>query len=118
MHELSVAGSIIDNVLKSAKGCKSIKKVYITVGPFLMLNVEQLKFWAKALAKDTLAEDAEFEMKIGEAVLVCEKGHKKSALPDVNDMSHVMPLFTCDVCGCRMDVVEGRELILKKIIAE
>lgn len=118
MHELSVASEIIENTLEQAKGFRKIKKIYLYVGCLLMLNAEQLKFGFGALSKGTPAENAELKIEIGKAKFICVNGHEKQIKVKNLDMQHIMPLTKCSICSTQMKISGGRELILKKIIAE
>lgn len=118
MHELSVAASILENTVECAEGCKKIKKIYLYVGCLLMLNAEQLKFGFEILSKGTSAENAELEIEIGKAKLLCENGHETSVELKNLDARNVFLLSKCSVCGAGTEILGGRELVLKKIIAE
>ena len=61
MHELSMANSMVEAILDTAKKNNAIKitEAILEVGELTMLNPEQLRFMMDILREDTIFEDAE-----------------------------------------------------------
>lgn len=119
MHELSLAASIIESAVGAAKNnnASKVKKIYLDVGGLLMVNPEQLRFGLEVLSKDTIAEGMEVDIKKIPVKVKCASGHVSTLDPEINPL-HNAPLLRCPECKAKVEVLGGRELILKKIIAE
>ena len=119
MHELSLAASILESAVENAKNnnASKIEKIYLEIGELLMINPEQLKFGLEALSKDTIAEGMKVDIKKIPVKVKCGNGHV-SALNFKSGPVHNAPLLNCPRCKAKVEILGGRELILKKIIAE
>ena len=119
MHELSIAQKIIENAIKSAQehNTKKVEKITLNIGKLLMLNPEQLKFGLELLSKDTICEGMEIEIKFIPAKIKCKNNHITSISPDVEFLD-IAKHLKCSKCSEEVEIIEGRGLIIKKIVAE
>jgi len=119
MHELSIAQEIIENIIRSAQehNAEKIEKITLEVGKLLLLNPEQLKFGLELLSKDTPAEGMEIEIKFIPAKIKCKNNHITSISPDVEFLDIARHL-KCSCCDSEVEIIGGRELIIKRIVAE
>ena len=112
MHELSMANSMVEAILDTAKknGAIKINEAVFEVGELTMLNPEQLKFMMDILREGTIFEDAEIE---------CEScGFTGETKTDEN-MDHLMTVATCPECGnTRVHILQGQECTVKTIKIE
>jgi hydrogenase nickel incorporation protein HypA/HybF len=105
MHELGIAQSIINTVIKVAEqnGRKKIEKVRIQVGEFRAVIKEQLVFCFAFAAEGTLAEGAALEVEVLPIVAVCQ--------PCKNEFQVKSFHFQCPACeGTSVRVIKGQEL--------
>lgn len=117
MHEVSIAGAIIDAILETARKneAKSVKEVYLEIGELTALNPEQLKFIFKILTKGTVAEGTGINLEIIKPVIKCGcsyKGH----IEFFEKLHFSLPVIKCPRCGgTDVEIIEGRECCIKKI---
>ncbi len=121
MHELSMAASIVDAILDTAKknNAISVTEVTLEVGELTMLNPEQLRFMMEVLIEDTILKDADIIINMIPIEIECEKcGFKgKSKMDD--EMDHLMAVATCPECSnTRVHVIKGQECNIKTIKIE
>lgn len=118
MHEISIAGAIIDSVLDTAKknNAARVKEVFIEVGELTALNPEQLKFIFKTITKGTIAEGAVFNIEVLKPLINCRKCSYNGPI-DVFERQHFfLPVIKCPECGDPyIDITAGRECCVKKI---
>ena len=119
MHELSIASEIIETILKSAQehNAKKIEEITLDIGKLLLLNPEQLKFGLELLSKDTPAEGMKIEIKFIPAKIKCKNNHITLIDPGI-DFLDIARHLKCSKCDSEVEIIEGRELLLKKIVAE
>ena len=74
MHELSMANSMVEAILDTAKKNNAIKitEAILEVGELTMLNPEQLRFMMDILREDTIFEDAEIIINMIPIEVECE----------------------------------------------
>ncbi len=118
MHEMSIAASILDSVLEHAKNLERVEEVHLSVGCLMMLNADQLSFGFDILAKGTIAEGARVRVEITKAKLACENGHEIDIEVKELVTDHLLPALRCGECGSPTRILEGRDLILTRIVGE
>jgi hydrogenase nickel incorporation protein HypA/HybF len=119
MHEFSIAGEIVKNVIDTARknGGKKVLLIQLEIGELTHLNGEQVSFWIKELFKDSVAESAEVKIKTIKARIQCEGcGYKGGMGSDQEDsFRHLIPA-SCPRCDSfQIKIEKGRECILRKI---
>ncbi len=114
MHELSIASSIIETVLKHLAANpveERIEKVHFLAGKMHAIIPESLSFHFDVLKKDhPLLEQCLLIVEGIPVVLRCRSCGKEWQ-PD-------QPFFQCELCGSAVDVVSGMEMRVDSIEVE
>ncbi len=117
MHEFSVAGDIVENIIVEAQKhhAEKVTGVFLEIGQLMMVEIDQLRFALECLSKDTLLENANIHMETTPIVIKCINGHEEEVSWD----PYKKPLeLTCPVCKNTVKIIKGRECIIRKIVAE
>lgn len=102
MHELSIAGAIVE-IATGAAGGRRVRKVEVKVGYLRQVVVASLAFSFELVARDTLAEGAELAIEQVPARVRCDVCASETELDR-------FPL-RCGGCGSlTVDVIGGQEL--------
>lgn len=110
MHEVGVAHSILDIVIKTAKEneASSVAKVSINIGTLSGVEPRSLEFALDSLKEGTIAQNTAFELNIIQAKGKCGECGKESQ-PDTF-------LSLCSHCGSpALDISEGGEFEISYI---
>ena len=107
MHELSIAGAVVDTALKHAAGRK-VKVVTVRAGALRQVVPESLEFYFGFVTRDTGCEDARLELIEVPARLRCCGQEWQVDFPD----------FRCGSCGGAAEIVAGDELEVESIEVE
>ena len=106
MHELSLAGAIVDTIERHAAG-RRVTAVYLRVGHLRQVVPSSLAFYFEHVARGTLCEGARLEQELVPAVLRCGSGHEWR----LEELA-----FRCPVCaGPSTEVVSGEEFMVESI---
>jgi hydrogenase nickel incorporation protein HypA/HybF len=109
VHELSLAGAVIDTVERHAAG-RRVTAVYLTVGHLRQVVPASLDFYFGHVARGTVCEGARLEQELVPARLRCDCGHEW-ALDEVD--------FRCTACGAAgAKVISGEEFLVESIDVE
>jgi hydrogenase nickel incorporation protein HypA/HybF len=109
VHELSLAGAVIDTVERHAAG-RRVTAVYLTVGHLRQVVPASLEFYFGHVARGTLCEGARLEQELVPARLRCGCGHEW--VLDAIDLR-------CSACGAAdVKVVSGEEFLVQSIDVE
>ena len=109
MHELSLAGAVIDTVERHAAG-RRVTAVYLTVGHLRQVVPASLDFYFGHVARGTVCEGARLEQELVPARLRCDCGHEWT-LDEVD--------FRCTACGAAgATVISGEEFLVESIDVE
>ena len=121
MHELSMANSMVEAILDTAKKNNAIQinEAVLEVGELTMLNPEQLKFMMDILREGTIFEDAEIIINMIPIEIECKEcGFKGETKTDEN-MDHLMSVATCPECAnTKVHIIQGQECNIKTIKIE
>lgn len=119
MHELSIASEIIENAVKSAQehNAEKVESITLEVGKLLMLSPEQLKFGLEMLSKDTICDGMKIEIEFIPAKIKCKNNHITSISTGIEFLD-IAKHLKCSECSEEVEIIGGRELIIKKIVAE
>jgi hydrogenase nickel incorporation protein HypA/HybF len=110
VHELSVAGAVLDTVLKHAED-RQVTSVNLRVGRMRQVVPSSLLFYWEIVSRDTLCDRARLELTEVDARLRCA-GCDTAWEPD-------WPMFRCPDCGSADVRVEaGEELEVEFIEVE
>lgn len=118
MHEISIAGAIIDSVLDTAKknNAKKVSEVFIEIGELTALNPQQLKFIFKTITIGTSAEDARYNIQVIAPLISCKKCSYNGPIGFFEKLHFFLPVIKCPRCGdIEIDIIAGRECCVKKI---
>lgn len=118
MHEISIAGAIVDAVLDAAKknNAKKVSEVLIEIGELTALNPEQLKFIFKTITAGTLAEGAIYDIRVIMPLISCKKCSYNGPIGFYEKLHFFLPTIRCPQCGdVEVDIIAGRECCVKKI---
>ncbi|HMB46051.1 MAG TPA: hydrogenase/urease maturation nickel metallochaperone HypA [Candidatus Methanoperedens sp.] len=95
MHEISIAGAIIDSVLDAARKNNAIK--------------------VKEVA-GTIAEGATYNIKVMKALINCKKCAYNGPIEFYEKLHFFLPVIKCPRCDeSEVDIVAGRECCVNKI---
>jgi hydrogenase nickel incorporation protein HypA/HybF len=110
VHELSVAGAIVDTVGRHADG-RPVKVVVVRVGRLRQVVPDSLRFYWGIVSEGTLCEGSELRLDEIEARLRCSACGK--------EWEPLFPDFRCADCGSSEVVVSaGEELEVDYIEVE
>ena len=111
MHELSIAGSIVEIVSEYARenGAAQVTAVTLRLGQLSCVHQEALEFSFDLITKDTLLEGAVLKFIDVPVAVFCPCCEQQVELPGIQK-------FACPTCGTlTADVRQGRELEIESI---
>ncbi len=117
MHEISIAGAIIDSVLDAAKknNAKKVNQIFIEIGELTALNPDQLKFIFETITFGTVAEGSKYDIKVIKPLIKCKCSYK-GPIEFFEKLHFFLPVIKCPQCGgTDIDIIAGRECCVKKI---
>jgi hydrogenase nickel incorporation protein HypA/HybF len=110
VHELSVAGAVLETVERHAAG-RSVTVVSLKVGRLRQVVPESLRFYWEIVARDTICDGSRLELEDVGAELACRECDRRWA-PE-------LPAFRCSRCGSTdVEVRAGDELLVDYIEVE
>lgn len=118
MHEISIAGAIVDAVLDAAKknNAKKVNEIFIEIGELTALNPDQLKFIFQTITKGTVADGARYDIQVIRPLIKCKKCSYNGAIEFIEKLHFFLPVIKCPECGdIDVDIVAGRECCVKRI---
>jgi hydrogenase nickel incorporation protein HypA/HybF len=118
MHEVSIAGAIIDSVLDAAKKneAKKVEEIFIEIGELTALNPDQLKFIFETITSGTVAEGARYEIQVIKPMITCKKCFYRGTLKFFEKLHFFLPMIRCPECeAIDVDIIAGRECCVKRI---
>lgn len=118
MHEISIAGAIVDAVIDTAKknDAKKVDEVFLEIGELTALNTDQLKFIFETITKGTVAEDAKYNIEVIHPLIECKKCQYKGPIEYFEKLHFFLPAIKCPDCGeTDVDIIAGRECCVRKI---
>ncbi|MCZ7393525.1 MAG: hydrogenase maturation nickel metallochaperone HypA [Candidatus Methanoperedens sp.] len=118
MHEISIAGAIVDSVLDAAKknNAKKVNEVFLEIGELTALNPMQLKFIFETITAGTVAEGAKYNIQVIKTLIECKKCSYKGPIEFFERLHFFLPVIKCPECGeIDVDIIAGRECCVKKI---
>lgn len=119
MHELSIAASIVENVLGFAEThpVGRIVRVRLAVGELTCIHFEQLKFCYESVTRDTALQDSELEIETIPARVNCSRcnydGPPKYWMDSLSDTP--VPTLQCPECGGAAEAGQGHECAIQTI---
>jgi hydrogenase nickel incorporation protein HypA/HybF len=107
VHELSIAGAVVDTALKHAAG-RRVTVVTVRAGALRQVVPESLEFYFGFVTRDTLCEGARLELEPVPARLRCCGREWEMGSLD----------FRCARCGQAAELIAGDELEVESIEVE
>ena len=122
MHELSLSSAIVDTVVRHADG-RRVSEVEMKIGRLRQVVPDSLSFYFEIVSRDTVAEGAELELEMVDALMRCAccTHEWNPAPPPAEDASQVMvlPQFRCPSCSePGAEVLSGEEFEVESIIVD
>ncbi|MBA3043613.1 MAG: hydrogenase maturation nickel metallochaperone HypA [Candidatus Thermoplasmatota archaeon] len=122
MHEFSVMSQIVEAVLQEAKkhNVKSVDEVHLEIGELTFLGHEQMKFAYQVLTEKNMLKNSKVIISEKKAKIKCKKCSYNGKIEYEHDPSFhfSLPRFTCPKCSAPVEIVEGKECIIRRIVAE
>ena len=118
MHEISIAGAIIDSVLDCAKknDAKKVNEIFLEIGELTALNPDQLKFIFESITAGTVAEGAKYNIKVIKPMIRCKNCSYSGTIEIFENLHFFLPTIKCPGCGdTDVEIIAGRECFVKKI---
>ncbi len=118
MHEISIAGAIIDAVLDAAKKneAKKVEEIFLEIGELTALNPDQLKFIFETISAGTIAKGARYNIEVIRPLINCKKCSYNGPIEFFEKLHFFLPVIKCPKCGeADIDIIAGRECCVKKI---
>ncbi len=118
MHEISIAGAIIEAVIDAAKknSAKKVDEVFIEVGELTALNPEQLRFIFETITSGTVAEGARYNILVIKPLIDCKKCSYNGPIEFFEKLHFFLPVIKCPKCSeADVEIIAGRECCVKKI---
>ncbi len=122
MHEFSVMNQITETVLQEAKkhNVKSVDEVHLEIGELTFLGHEQMKFAYQILTEKNMLKGSKIIINEKKAKIKCTQCDYNGKIKYEYDPSFhfSLPTFTCPKCNNQVEIVEGKECIITRIVAE
>jgi len=122
MHEFSVMSQIVEAVLQEIKNhnVKSVSEVHLEIGELTFLGHEQMSFAYQVLTEKNILNGSKIVISEKKARIKCKKcGYNGKIEYDYDKSFHFsLPRFTCPKCSSPVEIVEGKECIISRIVAE
>jgi hydrogenase nickel incorporation protein HypA/HybF len=122
VHEFSKTMEIVEVALKEAKkrNAKRVLEVRVQIGELTFLQPEQVRFSFNVLAQGTIMEGAKLRLEKGKAHVRCESCGYEGKLNYVDrpEFHYILPSLECPKCKGIVEIVHGRECVIKAIRIE
>ncbi len=122
MHEFSVMNQIVNAVLQEVKkhNVKSVSEVHLEIGELTFLGHEQMRFAYQILTEKNMLKNSKIIISEKKAKIKCSQCNYNGKIKYEYDPSFhfSLPTFTCPKCSNPVDIVEGKECVIKRIVAE
>jgi len=122
MHESSVTLRIVKSVLQEAEKhkAKRVLEANLVIGKLSLLGIEQVKFVYEILVKGTIMEGSKLIIEEKDGLVKCTScGYERQVSYGDASGYHVptVPFMTlyCPRCAGSVDIVEGRECLIKSL---
>lgn len=117
MHEFSFMSEIVTSILEEARkrDAAKVEAVVLELGEFTMLGEEQMRFSYEVLAKDSILEGSELEIRIIKGTVKCDCGFEGEMSVSEDAPHRVSPILECPECHGPARIVSGRECLIRDI---
>lgn len=114
-----MTSQIVQSVLAEAeKGkAKKVTEVHLIIGELTFLGLEQVRFAYEALTKGTILDGSKLVIKTQKGAVKCPNcGYKGGFKYEDDPLYHLkMPTLKCPRCNSLVNIVAGKECIIKRI---
>lgn len=114
-----MTSQIVENVLHEARkhNAKGVAEVCLVIGKLTFLGLEQVRFSYKVLTEGTIMKNSRLLIEAKDGVVKCSScGYEGNFNYEDDPMYHVpVPTLKCPKCGGTVDIVGGRECLIKSI---
>lgn len=123
MHEYSIANSLIDVLLEQIrdKGITAkVQEVHLRKGELRIVSEEALKQAYSILAEETVLEGSKLMIEEVKTQVECSKCGYSGGIEYHDDLVYhfTAPILECPRCGAPVEIKEGRELDLVRLIVK
>ena len=122
MHEFTVTESIVNTAIREAQkhDAKRVKSVFLVIGRLTHLSKDQIRFSYEVLTKGTILEDSHLAIRIKNPRVSCTKCGYKGPMGKIDNQITSEWIFSlsCPRCGEQVEIVGGRECLIKGIRIE
>lgn len=119
MHELSIAATVMEDVLGfvESRGVGKVVRVRLAIGELTCVQPEQLKFCYESVTRETPLANSELEIEAIPARVTCAhcgyEGAPKYWMDSLADAP--IPTLQCPDCGKSAEAAQGHECAIKTI---
>lgn len=119
MHELSIAATLMEDVLEfiEARGLSKVVGVRLAVGELTCIQAEQLKFCYESVTQETVLRDSKLEIELIPARVSCThcryEGAPKYWMESLSDVP--VATLQCPKCGMAAEASQGHECAIRTI---
>lgn len=118
MHESGLVSRIINAVLQAAAGqnASQVLEVDLLIGKLNFLHPDQLRQVYQSLTRGTMLEGSKLIVEEGDAAVRCNRcGEERVLLLPAWGCEQPIPTFNCPACGGEVEILRGRECLIKGI---
>ena len=119
MHELSIAATILEDVLGFVEthGIDKVVRVQLAIGELTCVQAEQLKFCYESVTRDTALANSELDIETVPARVKCAQcGYEGAPRYWMDSLSDTpVPTLQCPACGKSTEAAQGHECAIKTI---
>ncbi len=119
MHELSIAATVVEDVLgfAEARGIGKVVCVRLAIGELTCVQTEQLKFCYESVTRETALADSQLDIESVPACVKCAncnyEGPPKYWMDSLSEAP--VPTLQCPECGKATEAARGHECAIKSI---
>ncbi len=116
MHEFGITSRIVNTVLQAAAEHKStqVLEVELLIGRLTFLNPAQVQYSYELLARGTILEGSTLIIEEIEGAVRCMKCQRINSLKlPPQGCYDPFPSFCCPECGGSVEIIQGKECLVK-----
>jgi len=122
MHEYSITVMIVESSLREAEKhkAKRVIEVHLIIGKFALISLEQVRFCYDMLTENSILKGSVLHIEEKDGAVKCpECGYEDVVRYDDDPVYQIAyPILQCSKCGSKVDLVEGKECIVKSMKVE
>jgi hydrogenase nickel incorporation protein HypA/HybF len=119
MHELSIAATVVEDVLVFAEkhGVSKVVRVRLAIGELTCVQSEQLKFCYESVTRETVLADSELAIETVPARVTCPHcGYEGAPKYWMESLAGApVPTLQCPICGKTAEATLGHECAIRSI---